>query len=161
MDDDLNLTEGGTSPAPSRPFPWLLVIVILVAGYLYFSRQNNQPKPPPDDQSIVIVDDERRTNPQPAPVNLQGSTLVFVLEALSVTAQQQEVMLSVTTDGLRGRGMEGFRRYDDDQSEVQELVSFAVSKNTPSPFVALLKDKKILKLAPFPTTSAELEAFLR
>jgi hypothetical protein len=84
-----------------------------------------------------------------------------VLEGTAPTAEQTEVMLSVTTQSLQARGMKGFRRYDDDQPEVEKLVSFAVSKNTPSPFVALMRNKEPIRLAPFPKTPQELQAFLR
>ncbi len=74
-------------------------------------------------------------------------------------------MLSVTSESLKQRGFAGFRRYDDDQAEVQPLVEYAVSKNTPAPFVALVRKgasgTDVLKLASFPKSAAELEAFLR
>lgn len=162
----IDLTEDTpVTPAakPKQQVPWLLIAVIVIAGYLYFSKQAPSPSPNPDDQTI-IVDDENQPSPQPQPqpsIDLKDATLVFVLEAIAPTAEQTNVMLSVTTQSLQARGMKGFRRYDEEQPEVQELVDLAVSKNTPSPFVAILKDKAILRLASFPKTPAELEAFLR
>lgn len=145
---------------PSKQPSWLLIAIVAVCAYLYWTRQQPQPSPQPDDQTIV-VDDDTQPQPQPTPVDLKGSTLVFVLENTSPTANQTEVMLSVNTQELRSRGFEGFRRYDEEQAEVQSLVEHAVSKNTPSPFVVLMRDKKCIKLAPFPKSPAELEAFLR
>jgi hypothetical protein len=163
----IDLTEDSPSQQsvatnPKQQPPWLLIAIIAIAGWLYFSRQQSSPDPNPDDQS-VIVDDESQPNPQPSPtpVDLRGATLVFVLENIAPSDQQTEVMLSVTTESLKARGMAGFRRYDEEQSEAQSLVELAVSKNTPSPFVALVRDKQCLRLASFPKSKAELEAFLR
>jgi hypothetical protein len=159
----IDLTEDTeTTPTPPRKqIPWMLIAVIAFAGYLFWVDRRSAP-PQPDDQTIVDGDTRPNPAPQPTPANLKDTTLVFVVEALTTSAEQMDVMLSVTNDGLRSKyGMEGFRRYDDDQAEVQKLIEFAVAKNTPPPFVALMKDKQPIKLAPFPKTPLDLEAFLR
>jgi hypothetical protein len=147
---------------PSKQPNWLIIIALAVLAYLYFQSRQPEPAPQPDDQTVIVDDDKQSPQPAPTPVDLKGATLVFVLENLSPTVEQLEVMLSVTNEGLQKKhGMAGFVRYDEEQPEVQALIDFAVSKNTPSPFVALMRNKECIRLASFPRTPAELEAFLR
>lgn len=163
MSDEIDLT-GDTPQTTKRTngLPWWVPIAAIIAVWFWFTYQANRldPAPLPDDQSVVVDDDDKQS-PQPVPVNLKDSTLIFVYEGTAPTASQVEVMTSITSASLQARGMKGFRKYDQQQNEVTALVDYAVSKNTPPPFIALVRDKQPIKLSSFPSSPTDLEAFLK
>lgn len=163
MSDEIDLTGDTPQPSPKAAgLPWWVPVAAIIGVWFWFTYQASRPDPAPqpDDQSIVIEDDTQ-PSPQPITTDLKDSTLIYVYEGTAPTASQVEVMASKTTVELQARGMKGFRKYDQQQSEVVALVDYAVSKNTPPPFIALVRNKEPIKLAPFPASPAELEAFLK
>lgn len=147
---------------PAKGIPWWVLVAIVAAVLLWLNYEGPRPEPSPQpDDQVVVIDDDKQPEPQPAVTDLKDATLIFVYERMTPSASQVMVVTSVTTEGLQARGMKGFRPYDKDQSEVKALVDYAVAKNTPPPFVALVRNKEPIKLAPFPASPAELEAFLK
>ena len=168
-EDDELIALVATAPAKEKPFPWWIVIAIGFALFLAYQRFNPpSPGPTPDPDDVVIVDDEK-TQPQPQPpmpdgdkIDLKDTTLIFVLENSAPTAAQTEIMLSVTTESLVAIGMKGFRRYDEEQPEVKQLVDFAMSKQISSPLIAIVRDKKPpIFVAEFPKTKETLWSLLK
>lgn len=159
-EDDLFIPP---APAKKKPFPCWIVIAI---GFALFVAYQRSPSPTPDPDDVVIVDDEKSQPQPPRPdgdkIELKDTTLIFVLENSAPTAAQTEVMLSVTTESLVAIGMKGFRRYDEEQPEVQQLVDYAMSKQIASPFFAIVRDKKPpIFLAEFPKTKESLWSLLK
>ena len=163
MSDEIDLT--GDAPQPTAQpsgLPWWVPVAAIIGVWFWFTYQANKPDPAPQpDDDVVIVDDDQQPSPQPIATDLKDSTLIYVYEGTAPTASQVEVMASKTTVDLQSIGMKGFRKYDQQQSEVAALVDYAVSKNTPPPFIALVRNKEPIKLRSFPTSPAELEAFLK
>lgn len=169
--DDVNVdlgveTDGkplyvSTEP-PKQTNTWLvLAIGILIAFFWYNSQQKAAPVP--DDGDIVIVDDDKK-NPTPAPTDLTGATLLYVLENTAPSVAQTELMMAVTTDYLQSTyKMAGFRRYDEEQEQGKQVVAYAVGRGVDptAGLVAIVKDKQIVKVAPWPKDKPALEAFLK
>lgn len=143
--DVSGVTPQTPTAMPSRP-PWLLIAVVMIAGWLFVSGRNEPtPTPDPDDQTIVIDDDQQNDG-----VSIDGGWLVFVLEKTAPTADQSEVLTdSAFFDSLKSKGMVGHRSYDDEQAEAKPLIDWAVGRGLAPPLVAIIKNKQILQAVTF------------
>lgn len=115
--------------------------------------------PKPDDDK---KDDDKKPNPDDSK-NLSGQRLVFVFEKRATTVDQ-ELILRTLGDVVSSHKLSGFNLIDEEDSPaVDPFVAYAGAKglDIKKGGVFLVKDKKIVKAAQFPSKSSELEKFLK
>lgn len=100
--------------------------------------------------------DKDKKKDKEAPLKLEGCYLVFILENQSVSAEQA-IVLRAAPDFVEHHKMIDFRRYDDDSDEAVPFNRFAEDIGLSSPFVAFVKDKKIIRAEEFPS----VESFIK
>lgn len=118
-------------------------VLIAIAALLWFTSGRQAPGP----------------GPSPGP-SVEGGLLLLVLEGRSPTAEQ-ELLLRSAPDAVTTHKLSGFRKLDDDLSEVQPLIAAVKSQfNVEPPFMAVQKSRALIRAAPM-TDSAGLEKFLK
>jgi hypothetical protein len=174
--DDINDVSLAETDAPLLFVPpnepksnslWTYAIIALLC-FVGWTQYQKRYTPAPDDDTIIIDEDKRNSpdpNPQPTPqpvVDFKGATVYFINEKPASTASEIEVIQYGSSDSfIKSRGFKDFRWWDDDQEEAKLIVDHAVSKNIPPPFIAIIRNKDVLKIAPLPKSITDLEAFVR
>lgn len=133
-----------TTPQPRKQTDWLLIAIIVMAGWWWMSNQTGpSPGPNPDDQTIIEDGDS-------SPINVDGCSMVFVFEKTSPTAEQSALLNDFAFfDGLKSQGMKSYATFDDEQPEAKPYIEYANGRGLASPLVAIVKDKAITKAGPF------------
>jgi hypothetical protein len=116
----------------------------------YFKQVDPSPNPEP--------------NPEPNPPivieDVTGSLVLMVFESGSKTVDQDLILRDMRTYCERFK-MSGFLRLDDEMEEAVPFNAAAKAKGIEFPYIALLKNKKTIRIAKFPANTTELEAFLK
>lgn len=142
-------------PQLSVPVSWLIIgLLCAVIGYMVFDTPNPPgpgPNPGPDDQTEVVTDLGEL---------LDGGYIYLVHEGSAPTMTELELLNGVDT-WYSKYGMLGKRVYDFQQPAAVKVVTAAANAGITGPFVAIVNDRKVQKVAPWPRDFNELEESLK
>jgi hypothetical protein len=145
---------------PVQKSPNVLLWVLVFAFVGYVAVDNGWVN---IDWSRQERDKEEQVEPQPVDPVVKGDVLVAVLEKRATTVEQ-ELVLRAKDEFVEKYKLAGFRTLDnDDHPTVDPFLKYAEMKrvDVAAGGVFLVRDKKIVKCAPFPKDKAALEGFLK
>lgn len=133
---------------PNEPF--LPMAIMLAATFFlgyYVQAINWESNPVPDDDKQEQVD--------PAPVLLEGVSIVCVVENKTISADET-IFFRDKEEFAKKHGLRMILRLDKDLSASEPYIAEAMKKNIEVPFAAYVKNKDIYKVIPLPKTKEEL-----
>jgi len=157
MRDEFDVGDGNDplvipSKSESKQPNWLLVAIIVAAGWWFITNQSDSsPHPQPDDQSIIDGGDS-------VPINIDGCSIVLVFEKTAPTADQSELLTDFAFfDDLKSQGMQTYATFDEEQPEAKPYVDYANGRGLAPPMIAIVRDKQIQRAGPFTSRQSVME----
>ncbi len=126
---------------------WLQIATVVLLAYLSWQHF----------QSAYMQGNKQ---PQVKTSVLEGGYLVFIREGLDVTPSQA-IMLRESERFVEANKMNGKRVLDKDQAEARPIAEEAQKQNIKVPFVALIADKQIKRIVPWPESLDKLKEALK
>lgn len=129
-------------------FPWVIVLaaVFVIGNYVGPIEWKWSSKPDGGDKKEQV---------QPAPVSLEGVSIVCVVENKTLDADET-IFFRDKEEFAKSHGLRMILRLDKNLSASEPYVTEAMRKGVEVPFAAYVKDKNIIKVVPLPKTKEEL-----
>jgi hypothetical protein len=128
-------------------FPWVIVLaaMFIIGNYVG----------PIEWKWSSAPDDDKKEQVDPAPVSLEGVSIVAVVENKTLSADET-IFFRDKEEFAKSHGLRMILRLDKDLSASEPYVAAAMRKGIEIPFAAYVKDKNIYKVVPLPKTKEEL-----
>ena len=123
------------------------LLATFVNSYLHDRQQDHQQVEPQDDKS-----DSKK-------IDASGSTFVFVLELQTKTADQELLLRDMRA--WCGIHKCDFRTFDQDSKEAEVYKLAAEKVGVKSPFMAVVKDRKLNRILDMPRDRLTLEGLVK
>jgi hypothetical protein len=139
--------EPKQSSSSGSPFGWLLVLVAVFVIGSYVG--------PIDWKWSSAPDGDKKEQVEPAPVSLEGVSIVCIVENKTMTADET-LFFRDKEEFAKQHGLRMILRLDKELSASEPYVQEAMRKGVEVPFAAYVKNKDIYKVVPLPKTKEEL-----
>jgi hypothetical protein len=147
---------------PERKPTWAITVYVALASAaigLLIGFSIGKPGPERIDDGRQVVDPDKSERKSTNKVEAAGSVFVFVYEFQTKTADQELLVRDLRAWSMINKC--DFRQFDQDSKDAEPYKVAAEKSGLKSPFLAVVRDKKIVRVFDFPRDRLALESLVK
>jgi hypothetical protein len=137
-----------------------LLIGFLIGSYFpFFDDQHDQDDQKKDSEQIVEPEKKEEKKSDVPKIQAAGSWFVFIYEFQTKTADQELLVRDLRAWSMINKC--DFRQFDQDSKDAEPYKIAAEKAGLKSPFMAVIRDKKIVRVFDWPRDRLALEGLVK